>query len=136
MEDIEFVKDLKCHYVCISLPWCHYFSDEWFETWKHRKPNEHLWGKEEHPATATSPKFWIVSVPSVPDENISHLTAQYVQFDTELVVLLQREGNFCIEKLPTEQQTSLLIDGAVVLDTSVFCACVQHKITQNFLDIN
>ena len=43
MEDIEFVKDLKCHYVCISLPWCHYFSDEWFETWKHRKPNEHLW---------------------------------------------------------------------------------------------
>lgn len=43
MNDIEFVKDLKCNYVCISLPWCHYFSDEWFENWKHRKPDEHLW---------------------------------------------------------------------------------------------
>ncbi len=43
MNDIEFVKDLKCNYVCISLPWCHYFNDEWFDSWKHRKPNEHLW---------------------------------------------------------------------------------------------
>ncbi len=43
MEDIEFVKDLKCNYICISLPWCHYFNDEWFESWKHRKPDEHLW---------------------------------------------------------------------------------------------
>jgi hypothetical protein len=43
MNDIEFVKDLNCNYVCISLPWCHYFDDEWFDTWKHRKPDEHLW---------------------------------------------------------------------------------------------
>jgi hypothetical protein len=43
MNDIEFVKDLKCNYVCISLPWCHYFNDQWFDTWKHRKPDEHLW---------------------------------------------------------------------------------------------
>ena len=42
-EDISFVEDLKCNYVCISLPECHYFSDEWFDTWKHRKPDEHLW---------------------------------------------------------------------------------------------
>lgn len=42
-EDISFVKDLKCDYVCISLPWCHNFSDEWFDQWKHRKPDEHLW---------------------------------------------------------------------------------------------
>lgn len=43
MENIEIVKDLNCNYVCISLPWCHYFDDEWFESWKHRKPDEHLW---------------------------------------------------------------------------------------------
>ena len=43
MEDIEFVKDLNAKYVCISVPDCHYFSDEWFDTWKHRKPDEHLW---------------------------------------------------------------------------------------------
>ena len=42
-EDIEFVKDLKCTAVCISLPDCHYKDDKWFEEWKHRKPDEHLW---------------------------------------------------------------------------------------------
>jgi hypothetical protein len=41
--DIEFVKDLKCNYVIISLPWCYNSNnDEWFNNWKHRKPNEHI----------------------------------------------------------------------------------------------
>jgi len=43
MSDIEFVKNLKCDYICISVPWCHYFNDEWFDNWKHKKPDEHLW---------------------------------------------------------------------------------------------
>lgn len=42
-EDIHFLNTLKCNYVCISLPECHYLSDKWFENWKHRKPDEHLW---------------------------------------------------------------------------------------------
>lgn len=42
-EDINFVKDLNCNYVYISLPWCHFFSEEWFMNWKHRRPDEHLW---------------------------------------------------------------------------------------------
>jgi hypothetical protein len=42
-KDITFVKDLKCNYILISLPWCHYFNDEWFAGWKHRRPDEHLW---------------------------------------------------------------------------------------------
>lgn len=42
-EDIEFVKNLKCKYIIVSLPWCHNGDDdEWFEKWKHRKPDEHL----------------------------------------------------------------------------------------------
>lgn len=40
--NIEFVKNLKCKYVCISLPWCHNFSDEWFLNWKHRREDEHI----------------------------------------------------------------------------------------------
>jgi hypothetical protein len=41
--DIEFVKELKCKYIIISLPWCYNgLDDEWFLNWKHRKPNEHL----------------------------------------------------------------------------------------------
>tara|TARA_B100002019_G_scaffold30833_2_gene24844 strand:+ start:863 stop:1492 length:630 start_codon:yes stop_codon:yes gene_type:complete len=42
-EDIDFVRDLKCNAVCISVPHCHYKNDEWFKNWKHRRPNEHLW---------------------------------------------------------------------------------------------
>jgi hypothetical protein len=41
-EDIYFLDKLNCDYLCISVPWCHNFSDEWFESWKHRRPNEHL----------------------------------------------------------------------------------------------
>lgn len=41
--DIYEISRLNCDYICISLPWCHYFSDEWFSNWKHRKANEHLW---------------------------------------------------------------------------------------------
>lgn len=41
--NIDFVKDLKCKYVIISLPWCYNGSnDDWFLNWKHRKPNEHI----------------------------------------------------------------------------------------------
>jgi SAM-dependent methyltransferase len=43
MEDIEIIKQVKANYICISTPWCHYLSDEWFKNWKHHKPNEHLW---------------------------------------------------------------------------------------------
>jgi hypothetical protein len=43
MNDIEFVKNLNCNYICISVPDCHYFDDEWFGNWKHKKPDEHLW---------------------------------------------------------------------------------------------
>jgi hypothetical protein len=42
-EDITFVKDIQCKYIYISVPWCHYYSDEWFKDWKHRRENEHLW---------------------------------------------------------------------------------------------
>jgi len=40
--NIDFVSNLQCNYVVISLPWCHNFNDEWFENWKHRRIDEHL----------------------------------------------------------------------------------------------
>jgi hypothetical protein len=43
INNIYDIKDLQAKYVVVSLPHCHNFSDEWFENWKHRKPNEHLW---------------------------------------------------------------------------------------------
>lgn len=41
-EDLSFINNLKCKYICISVPECHYFSDKWFDLWKHRRENEHL----------------------------------------------------------------------------------------------
>lgn len=42
-ENIDFVKNLKCKYIVISVPWCLNGEDiEWFKKWKHRKPDEHL----------------------------------------------------------------------------------------------
>jgi len=42
-KSIDFVKNLNCDYIYISLPWCHYISDDWFKSWKHRRQDEHLW---------------------------------------------------------------------------------------------
>lgn len=42
-EDIYILDKLNCDYICISVPWCHNFNEEWFMNWKHRRPNEHLW---------------------------------------------------------------------------------------------
>lgn len=50
-EDIEFVRNLKCNYICISVPYCDYKSDSWFEDWKHRRPNEHLWHFDQYSLT-------------------------------------------------------------------------------------
>lgn len=42
-DDIHIIDKLDCDYIFISVPWCHYFSEEWFMNWYHRRPNEHLW---------------------------------------------------------------------------------------------
>lgn len=42
-EEIDFIKNLNCKYIFISVPWCHNFNDEWFKNWKHRREDEHLW---------------------------------------------------------------------------------------------
>lgn len=40
--DITVIRNLRAQFVVVSLPCCHYPNDEWFENWKHRKPNEHI----------------------------------------------------------------------------------------------
>ena len=46
-DSLEHFVDLpkvKAKCVVVSVPWCHYFlGDIWFESWKHRRPGEHLW---------------------------------------------------------------------------------------------
>jgi len=42
-KDPYVLRHCRAKSVVISLPWCHYESDAWFDQWKHRRPNEHLW---------------------------------------------------------------------------------------------
>jgi len=42
-ENIDFISKINTKYIFISLPWCHYKSDDWFSSWKHRREDEHLW---------------------------------------------------------------------------------------------
>ena len=42
-DNIYDIENIKTKYMYISVPECHYSSDEWFINWKHRKPDEHLW---------------------------------------------------------------------------------------------
>jgi hypothetical protein len=40
---VPFLKSIKTKYFVISVPWFHQFlGKEWFDDWKHRKPNEHF----------------------------------------------------------------------------------------------
>lgn len=41
--DVYVIKNLQCDYLYVSVPWCHYHSDEWFYAWKHRRPDEHIY---------------------------------------------------------------------------------------------
>ena len=43
LKNIYDIQKLKTKYIYISVPQCHYISDEWFLNWKHRRPDEHLW---------------------------------------------------------------------------------------------
>lgn len=40
--ELGFLATLRARMLLISLPWCHRARGAWFETWKHRKPDEHL----------------------------------------------------------------------------------------------
>ena len=51
-DELDFVAQLRCNYLIVSVPWCHYVSDAWFDAWKHRKPNEHLHHFDQFSLTA------------------------------------------------------------------------------------
>ena len=52
-ENLDFVGDLNCNYICVSVPNCNYnlietklgesSADSYFEAWKHRREDEHIW---------------------------------------------------------------------------------------------
>ena len=73
-DDPYFLEKLNCNFICISLPWCHYFSDDWFANWKHRKPNEHLWHFDEVSITKfmKSQKYSVLNITNIEDAIRKH----------------------------------------------------------------
>ena len=82
-------------------------------------PDNHPWGLQEHPSTATTPKFWLVKLLNVDAETVLYLISQYTQpkQDMEGVdVLLQRLWKLDITQLSTEQLSELTTIGQLTLD--------------------
>lgn len=50
--EIEFIEDAPCATICISLPNCVPHSIEEFDSWHHRKPDEHLYHFNANSLTA------------------------------------------------------------------------------------
>lgn len=42
IHNLDFLHDIPCKTIIVSCPYCHFKSPEWFDNWKHRKPNEHV----------------------------------------------------------------------------------------------
>lgn len=60
--DLSFLEHLNAQMLVVSLPWCHFrkghagigvTSEEWFTSWHHRKPNEHLFHFDKQSLIAT-----------------------------------------------------------------------------------
>ncbi len=43
IDNLDFLSEIQCKFLVVTVPWCHNFSDDWFDKWKHRKPDEHIW---------------------------------------------------------------------------------------------
>jgi len=69
LEDPYILKNLNTKYLIISLPWCHYENDEWFQNWKHRRPDEHLWHFDEKSVVnfAKSIGFDVINITNIED---------------------------------------------------------------------
>jgi len=46
---VSFLRNKKCKHFCISVPWYHESKGtSWFESWKHRRENEHIHHFDAH----------------------------------------------------------------------------------------
>ena len=79
-ESLDFVNDLNCSYICISVPNCNYnmiastqgdsVADKYFEAWKHRRENEHIWHFDINSLPNTMKQYGYTAINSVYIEDI------------------------------------------------------------------
>jgi hypothetical protein len=68
--DLSWLADLKAKRAIVSVPWYHpQQGPDWFASWKHRRPGEHLWHFTPETLTNTMAKagLWPVYVGSPED---------------------------------------------------------------------
>jgi hypothetical protein len=95
-------------------------------------PDNHPWGTQEHPNTATNPKFWLVKLLNVDAETVLYLTSQYTQPKQDMEgteILLQRLWKFDITQLSIEQLSELTTTGQLTLDWNIVEPMFINKIT-------
>jgi hypothetical protein len=70
LQELDILGRIKCDFLCISVPWCHNLSDEWLRSWKHLKPNEHIWhfDRESLAATCQGFEFELISAGNPEDK--------------------------------------------------------------------
>lgn len=70
IHNLSFLQDLPCNTVVVTCPYCHFFSAEWFDKWKHRKPNEHLHHWDRNTLTQQMGKYGWKSIAVSTHEDI------------------------------------------------------------------
>ena len=95
-------------------------------------PDNHPWGLQEHPSTATTPKFWLVKIPNIETDILQFLNLQYTQPKQDMEgfdILLQRVWKLDITQLSPELLTQLTTTQQLSLDWATDKNMFRHKIT-------
>lgn len=101
------------------------------------KTNDHTWGKEEHPSTATEKKFWLIQIPNISDVAVQQLVEPQTQLNGEAVeILLRRQWKFDITKLSQTQLDTLNTTGILVLNWGQARLLFINKTTNQSPSIN
>lgn len=101
------------------------------------KANDHEWGTEEHPSTATERKFWLIQIPNISDIAVEQLIEPRTQPKGEgIEMLLRRQWKFDVTKLSQTQLDILNDVGILVLNWGQARLLFTNKTTNQPPSIN
>lgn len=82
------------------------------------KDNLHEWGKEEHPATSTRKRFFLIKATDITlsADIVSLLTSPYVQYaeDETITILKKRKWYVDVTQL-TEEETEMYTSSGIII---------------------
>ena len=97
------------------------------------KEDGHTWGKEEHPATSTTPMFFLVKIPGIPASRVEQfIESEYSTVDPETgiaEVTRRRRWHIRANDVPLAIRNQLLSTGEVTVTWTQIRNYVQNKLT-------